>query len=376
MTAKMSGHQDITIVGAGPAGLACAIALARAGKKVLVREWHPDVGHRFHDDFQGLENWSDERDTLEELAEAGITADFEHHPVSGGCVFDTNGRPHPIRSTRPLFYLLRRGCKPGTLDRALLAQALAAGVKVRFNDRVRQTEGPTVLAAGPRRADLIAVGKIFDTSMENGAWLALGDQLAPRGYSYLLVNQGRGTVASCMFARFGDQAKYLEATLDFFERRAGLSMRNARPFGGYGNVRLPRTAVQGANPVVGEQAGFQDALAGFGLRYAMRSGRLAAESVISGADYTRLWRQQLQPGLHAGVVNRFLFNLAGARGLDRLINKLGDADAGHALGRAYRPGVVNRILSPIAIFSHRAVLADLTCSHSRCTCVRCRNGRK
>jgi len=341
-----------------------------------VREWHPDVGHRFHDDFQGLENWSAERDTLEELADAGIVADFEHNAVSGGCVFDTRGRPHNIRSARPLFYLIRRGSRPGTLDRALLAQALAAGVRVRFNDRVRETAGSTVLASGPRRADLIAVGKIFDTGMENGAWLALGDHLAPRGYSYLLVNGGRGTVASCMFAGFGEQAKYLEATLEFFKRRAGLSMRNARPFGGYGNVRLPRTAMQGSNPVVGEQAGFQDALAGFGLRYAMRSGRLAAQSVISGADYTGLWQHQLQPGLHAGVVNRFLFNLAGARGLDRLINKLGNADAGQALGRAYRPGFFNRILSPIARYRYRAVLGDLTCSHSRCTCVRCPDGRK
>ena len=49
---------------------------------------------------------------------------------------------------------------------------------------------------------------------------------------------------------------------------------------------------------------FQDALAGFGLRYAIRSGTLAAHSLLGGTDYTRAWREQLLPGLRAGVVNR------------------------------------------------------------------------
>jgi len=68
------GDQPVTIVGAGPAGLACAIVLARAGRAVIVREWHKTVGSRFHGDFQGLENWSDRVDILDELRGAGIVA--------------------------------------------------------------------------------------------------------------------------------------------------------------------------------------------------------------------------------------------------------------------------------------------------------------
>src|SRR3546814_11054209 len=89
--AQRKAAEPVTVVGAGPAGLACAIALARAGRHVVVREWHRDVGARFHGDFQGLENWSDERDALDELAAAGIQATFEHHPVLQGTVYDPRG---------------------------------------------------------------------------------------------------------------------------------------------------------------------------------------------------------------------------------------------------------------------------------------------
>lgn len=47
--------EPIQIAGAGPAGLAAAITLARAGRQVVVHELQSDVGHRFKRDFQGLE---------------------------------------------------------------------------------------------------------------------------------------------------------------------------------------------------------------------------------------------------------------------------------------------------------------------------------
>ncbi|WP_375256330.1 NAD(P)/FAD-dependent oxidoreductase [Yoonia sp.] len=364
----------IQIVGAGPAGLVCAIVLAKAGRQVKVREWRADVGHRFHDDFQGLENWTDKRDVLDELAQAGVAADFSHHGMTEGVVLDSRAKARKVHGSRPLFYLLRRGSAAGTLDRALLDQARAAGVEVRFNDRVKNTGGRMILAGGPRRADIIAVGYVFDTTMPNGAWLAFGPQLAPKGYAYLLVHQGRGTVASCMVSGFRDQAKYLAATVAHFQRYAGLKMLEPKYFGGFGNVRLPRTAMQGGNRVIGEHAGFQDALAGFGLRYAMRSGRLAAESIINGADYTTSWRRALQPGLRASIVNRFLFNQTGPRGIDYLISKLGSADAGAALRAAYGLSLPKRLLLPIAQMRYRGPLKDSSCNHLNCDCVWCQHG--
>ncbi|MFU8830068.1 MAG: FAD-binding protein [Phycisphaerales bacterium] len=48
----------IEIAGAGPAGLAAAITLARVGRVVIVHEAQAEVEYRFKRDLQGLENWT------------------------------------------------------------------------------------------------------------------------------------------------------------------------------------------------------------------------------------------------------------------------------------------------------------------------------
>jgi len=59
---KMNDKAVIEISGAGPAGLAAALAATRAGQHALVYERRADVGGRFYDDFQGLENWTTQDD--------------------------------------------------------------------------------------------------------------------------------------------------------------------------------------------------------------------------------------------------------------------------------------------------------------------------
>ncbi len=371
MSARRRDDGAITIVGAGPAGLACAIALARSGRRVVVREWHAAVGHRFHGDFQGLENWSSSHDVLEELQAGGIVPTFEHVAVSQGTLFASRGETYQVRSAHPLYYLVRRGAEAGTLDHALLNQALAAGVVVRFTDRAEAIDGPAVLAGGPRIADAIAVGYVFDADMPDGDWLALSNRLAPLGYAYLLVHGGRGTVASCMFTDFKKQDEHVERTVSFFRDQVGLVMRDPRPFGGFANFRLPRTANQGGHLVIGEQAGFQDALAGFGMRYALRSGLLAARSIVEGADYTELWRRELLPLLRAGIANRLLFNAAGEPGSRLALRTLSRGDAGVTLRGFYRPSLSTRLLFPLARLLYRSPLRDRSCDHVDCRCVWC-----
>ncbi|MEE9251548.1 MAG: hypothetical protein V3U93_10590, partial [Alphaproteobacteria bacterium] len=222
-------------------------------------------------------------------------------------------------------------------------------------------------------ADAIAVGYVFETSMSDGNWICFDDSLAPNGYSYLLVHEGRGTLASCMFRGFKRQVEYVERTVAMFRDRVGLEMRKPRPFGGFANFRLPRTGMQGGHLVIGEQAGFQDALAGFGLRYAFRSGILAARSLVEGVDYTRLWHKELLPQLRASVSNRLLFNTVGDRGWRWMLDhRLSGGDTRFQLRRLYQPSVLTRLLFPLARWRYRSVLCDRRCEHVNCSCVRCR----
>lgn len=376
MTGRPEATGDpVTVVGAGPAGLACATVLARAGRRVVVREWHHAVGSRFNGDFQGLENWSDHTDVLKELESAGVGTNFDHHPVYGGTAFDAWGKSYQVTSEEPIYYLIHRGGEPGSLDRGLLAAAQDAGAEVRFGDRVEKVDGTAVLAVGPRVADAIAVGYVFDTDMEDGDWIWFDNRLAPLGYSYLLVHGGQGTIATCLFKDFKHEAEYLERTVEAYRNRVGLDMRNPRPFGGYANFRLPRTAVQGGHLVVGEQAGFQDALAGFGMRYALRSGILAAQSLITGNAYAEEWHASLLPALRASVSNRWVFNMVGDRGWRWMLNhRLTKGDVRAELRRLYEPSLLRRLAFPMALRRFRARLRDRSCDHVDCTCVWCRCG--
>ena len=68
--------RECQIVGAGLAGLVAAIALARAGRLVVVHEASAGVSSRFQGDFQGLENWTTRNDVLDELRGQGIACTF------------------------------------------------------------------------------------------------------------------------------------------------------------------------------------------------------------------------------------------------------------------------------------------------------------
>jgi len=368
-------HSDmpIEIAGAGPAGLAAAITLAHAKRQVILHEAHKEVGQRFGGDFQGLENWSTTKDVLKTMQAAGLATDFRAQPCCDGTVFDSTGKPYQINSKEPLFYLIERGPGPTTLDSALLRQAQSLGVEVRFNSRLRHIAGAGILAAGPRAADAIAVGYHFDTDMADGFWAICDNELAPQGYAYLLVMDGRGTVKSCMFSGFKQEKLYVKRTLEAFKNLVGLEMQNPRPHGGTGNFHIPRSAYSGVHPLVGEQAGFQDTLWGFGMRLAISSGILAAQSLLNGENYDTLWQRELKPQMETSVVNRALFSIVGNRGygwfLRQLVTK---PNLRESLRRQYQPSWVKRLLGPWAKRRYQSRRKDPTCDHVDCQCVWCR----
>lgn len=349
--AARGSRAPVSISGAGPAGLAAAITLTRAGIPAVVRELRSDVGGRFHGDYQGIENWTTPGDVLEELDAIGIEPTFDHAAFREGLFFDPSGREFLLRSPDPFFYLVRRGCARGTLDSALKQQALSCGVEIRMGRRTGAADRPEIVSHGPRGCAVVAVGYVFETEMADGVFGVLSDDLAPKGYSYLLVHGGFGTVAACLFSDFPGQKRYLAQTLEFFEKRAGLRMRNPVAFGGTGQVFPPGSALRGGILLAGEAAGFQDALWGFGIRYALLSGHLAARALLAGRpeDYDSLWRTRFGGLLRTSFVNRFFYARMGHRGYRWLMGALRRApDPREWLRRFYGPRLWKRALFPVA----------------------------
>jgi hypothetical protein len=291
--------------------------------------------------------------------------------------FDPRSREFVCRSPDPLFYLVCRGPGPGTLDDSLRAQAEAQGVRIVYNDAQHHLPEGGIVAAGPQRAPAIAVGYVFETDAADGAYAVASEHLAPKGYGYLLVHRGRGTLASCLFADFHCEREYLERTVEFFDRHVGVAMRNAHRFGGHANVYLLPEARKGGVLYAGEAAGFQDALFGFGMRFAMISGALAASAWIGGAPrrYDRLWKRRLRGLLHAGLVNRFLYERMGDAGYTRFIPRVASYVDGRAFlykhyGPAWWKALLFQVVRPIMqqrIAAPPIMEAGCDCTFCRCS---------
>jgi flavin-dependent dehydrogenase len=370
-----SAPGEIHVVGAGPAGLSAALTAVSSGARVVVSERRGAAGARFHGDLQGIENWTTEADVLEELASIGIEPSFPLHPVREGLFFDPDGREYFYRSARPVLYLARRGPEKGSLDRALEEQARARGVTIRFGEHSARLPEGGIVAGGPRGADAISVGWVFETDMPDGIFAAMSEQLAPGGYAYLLVAGGRGTVASCLFRSFAREREYRERTVEFFQKRAGLRMREPIPFGGAGNTFVPATARQGRILFAGEAAGFQDSLWGFGIRIAILSGHLAARALLAGApeQYDRLWRERLGGLLRASLVNRCLYGRLRDAGYRLLLRSIARSrDPRERLRKHYAESPPRRLFYPVARRLVVSARSDPVCPVGGCSRIWCR----
>lgn len=370
-------NNRIHVIGAGPAGLTAAITLAKAGYSVTVYEKNHEVGKRFNGDFQGFENWSTQEDAIEFLDSIGIIPDFRFTPYTGGDFFNPSGEKFNFQMSRPLFYLIERGSNSWSLDQGLKRQALEVGVHIEWGKRMTQAPaGKVIIGTGPKVTDAIARGIVFSTSHENYFAAFLDDEIAPRGYAYLVVNEGRATFATCMFERFKNAFNYFDTALERMQKHVNIEITGAKSFGGYVNFFLDRSLMKGNRIYyVGENAGFQDALFGFGIRYAMQSGYLAAKSIIEDCSYPALCEEQIIPKMETSLANRWLFTRLEKLGYTFMLDRL-DAkeDIIPILQSQYNPSWYKRTVLPIAKRQVESQLKDKSCDHEDCSCVWCKHG--
>ena len=277
-------HKTTTIAGAGPAVLAAASVLARRGHAVRVLDRSQRAGGRFNDDVQGLENWTISADFLDGLRGFGIEPTWWQRPFSGADLYNAALRRTQAQSRRPLFYRPQRAAAcAGSLHNALLQQAQAAGVEVCFGQRACPA-AVQVFAAGPSgRATAVVRGLTFRTNRPDLACTILPRHLAPQGNVYFLVADGQATLAVVLLHRFSQSTARLAQAVATVQQLDGVQLpADARRWGGYAGFSIPASAVQQGALLVGEAAGFQDVLFGFGIRTAMVSGALPRLAWLQG----------------------------------------------------------------------------------------------
>jgi len=368
------------IVGAGPAGLTAAIYLAKVGFKTSVYEQNHDVGLRFNGDFQGLENWSDQQDTLQILDKIGIKINFLCHPYFGkdGSFYGPKLYKTQVKTSRPLFYLIERGSSTNSLDQGLRRQAEDLGVNILWGKKLESiVDSKAIVGTGPKAADAIAKGMVFNTSLENRFIGFLDNNIAPKGYSYLLVHNGKATFATCMFDDFKNEKIYYEKSFNTLNNVLDIEINEPKEFGGFVNFfNEPVISKQSGILYVGENAGFQDALWGFGIKYAMLSGYYAAKSIIENQDYYTLCKQFIFPQLQTSLANRWLFAHLYNTGYSFILNKLRNMDdVIPALRKHYNASLSKKLFYILAKRWYKTRLIDKQCMHVNCDCVWCRHGK-
>ena len=351
--------KEVKIAGAGISGLTAAIILAKAGYKVKVYERNNVIGKRFNEDFQGLMNWGFNEDVLDFMKRIGLETNFWNKPMNYLDIFGPDNYKGSFKMGKPFVYLVQRGVGERAFDQSLKNQAIKNGVDIIFNTPRKASE-VDIIATGPNFdgvTDAMASGYTFETDSSDISAAILDDDLAYDGYSYFFIADGHGTIATCIFGNYNKISEYLEKTYNFFEKNYSFNVKNKRKFSGIGSFYLLKSEKR----YIGEAGGFQDFLWGFGMRYAMISGSLAAKSIIDNKDYAKLRKKELGGLLKTSIVNRFWFSLLGRYSYKRfilLLKKYNDPIKFFTI--AYRPNLISKILYPIAKLYFGKYIKDRT----------------
>lgn len=304
--------REIKIAGAGISGLTAGICLAKAGYKVTIFERGNTSGERFKGDFQAIENWSSTEDLYKFLERIGISSELPLTPFDKIEIWTPHGHKTTFKGEKNALYLVKRGTTEDTLDQALLQQALSQkNLHIEFNHPINDFSEIDIVATGPipkdEFIDGIASGYKFKTDYKDIIAMIFDDNVAHDGYGYCIIHNGEGVAISAATKDFESLNECRKSVVELIEKQLGISIQPTESCGGTANFFLANIPPDG-KIYVGEAGGFQDMLWGFGIRYAMLTGYLAAKSIVENKNYYNYIAKDVTPKLKASIVNRVLFS--------------------------------------------------------------------
>ena len=340
--------RDVAVIGAGPAGLTAARALAARGHDVVVLEEHPGIGVPVHcTGVLGVDAFTEFDLPRESILGTAHTATFV--AADGSSVSVDAERVEAAVVDRALF------------DQGLAASSRRAGAELRSDARVRAIAvGAAGVAIGVEggdrveaRACIIACGANYRFNRQLGLGVPrtfvqsaqleqpldgldrvevhLGRDVAPGGFAWLVPLERDGRP----HARLG-----LMCDTRALARFRQFAARMRQRFGAAGDWPDPRLKVLPLGPVsrtygtrllaVGDAAGLVKPTTGGGIYYSLISGRIAAETLdeaLAADDlrdarlrrYETEWRARLGADIRIGLAFRTLASRLNDRAIDAVV---------------------------------------------------------
>ena len=200
---------------------------------------------------------------------------------------------------------------------------------------------------------LLARAFIFETWHENVAIGFVNNYHAFKENSYLLVSNGFGCIATVLFGGFQDLNKYFKRTLDEFQANFNLKEKYPNKFSGYGSFFNQITKNED-QILIGEIAGFQDLLWGFGIQNAFKSGFIASKSILDGKEcknYYKIAENNFKPKLNSNIVNRFIWEKFASNDYSIILNRIYNSkDPLKYLNSFHNFNFLQKLIYPFALF--------------------------